>query len=127
MSGDKSLDAARYIRENFDPGDRLAVIVLNKRTDNVIQRITSAEKIAAPDFQAWLRQQNRQRSEIYLSMNALHERATGRTKTDIAAIRHLYLDIDQNGAMAVEKLLKRPDLPRPNYLINSSPDKWQVV
>jgi RepB DNA-primase N-terminal domain len=27
----------------------------------------------------------------------------------------------------VEALLKRPDLPRPNYSINSSPDKWQLI
>ena len=116
-----------YIRDNFEPGDRLAVILLNKRTENVIQRIASAEKIAADDFQAWLRFQNANGHEIYVSMNALAKTARGRTKADVETIRHVYLDFDDDGTAAVEKLLPRDDLPKPNYLINTSPDKWQVV
>jgi hypothetical protein len=45
----------------------------------------------------------------------------------VAFIRHVYLDFDDQGTEAVERLLKRQDLPQPNYLLNSSPDKWQVV
>lgn len=118
----------RYIEENFDRADRLAVVVLNKRTNAVMQRIATAESIAEADFQAWLRYCNEQaRSEIYISMNALHPDATGRTKQDVAAIRHIYLDFDEDGTTAVERLLKRQDIPQPNYLINTSPNKWQVV
>jgi hypothetical protein len=119
--------ASKYIRDNFEPGDRLAIVLLNKRTGAVMQRVAGAEKIASPDFQAWLRFQNSQRCEVYVSMNALREAARGRTKADIAVIRHVYLDFDENGTEAVEVLLKREGLPKPNYLINSSPDKWQVV
>jgi len=36
----------------------------------VIQRIATADEIASQDFQAWLRYQNAQRFEIYVSMNA---------------------------------------------------------
>src|SRR5438045_3428564 len=67
MNRDKSgMDremAGQYIRENFHPGDRLAVVLLNKRTNSVMQRVASAEKIISPDFQAWLRHQNAQRYE----------------------------------------------------------------
>jgi len=119
--------APRYIRENFEPTDRLAIVLLNKRSGSVTQRLASAEKIAAADFQAWLRYHNARRSEIYISMNALNDGARGRTKADVAIIRHVYLDFDENGTAAVEALVKREDLPKPNYLVNSSPDKWQVV
>jgi hypothetical protein len=119
--------AALYVRENFAPQDRLAVVLLNRHTNSVIQRIATAERIAAPDFQAWLRYENARRHEIYLSMNAVADGAKGRTKADIATIRHLYLDFDENGTVAVEALLKRAELPKPNYLINTSPGKWQVV
>lgn len=119
--------ASEYIRENFEPTDRLAIVLLNKRTRSVIQRLAEAKKIAAADFQAWLHAYNDQRYEIYISMNALHPQATGRRKDDVATIRHLYLDFDDSGTSAVETLLKRRDLPSPNYLVNSSPDKWQVV
>jgi hypothetical protein len=119
--------AADYIRENFEPTDRLAVVLLNKRTNSVIQRVASAETMAAPDFQAWLKEHNARRCEVYISMNALHPSALGRTKRDVASIRHVYLDFDVNGTAAVESLLKREDVPKPNYLISSSPGKWQVV
>jgi hypothetical protein len=119
--------AAQYIRENFEPTDRLAVVLLQKRTGTLIQRLARSEKLASNDFQAWLRHKNAEQYEIYVSMNALHENATGRTKSDVATVRHVYLDFDDNGTGAVEKLLRRQDLPQPNYLVNSSPDKWQVV
>jgi hypothetical protein len=119
--------APQYIAENFEPSDRLAVVLLNKRTGSVMQRIASAERIAAPDFQAWLTNRNSQKDEIYISMNALREDARGRTKSDIQAIKHLYLDFDENGTEAVDRLIRRQDLPLPNYQISSSPGKWHVV
>ncbi len=119
--------ASKYIEENFAPSDRLAVVLLDKRTGAVTQRIALAERIAAPEFQAWLRYRNAQNEEIYISMNTLREDARGRTKSDIQAIRHLYLDFDENGTEAVDRLIRREDMPLPNYLISSSPGKWQVV
>ena len=119
--------APEFIQMNFRPTDRLAVVLLNQRTHSVIQRLAPADTIAAGDFQAWLHCQNARRSEVYLSMNALADGAKGWTKADIAAIRHLYLDFDENGTEAVDTLLKREDLPRPNYLVNTSPGKWQVL
>src|SRR5262245_49348924 len=98
--------AAEYVRDNFKATDRLAAVLLNKRTGAVIQRLASAEKIAARDFQSWLRYLNAQRWEVYLSMNALKADAQGRTKADVAAVRHVYFDFDENGTEAVEGLLK---------------------
>jgi hypothetical protein len=119
--------AAQHLRENFEPGDRLAIVLLNKRTHDVIQRIASAERIAADDFQAWLRFQNANGYDVHISMNALANDARGRTKADVQTIRHIYLDFDEDGTAAVEKLLAREDLPKPNHLINTSPDRWQIV
>src|SRR5712692_4046997 len=116
-----------YLRASFEPTDRLAVVLVNKRPDSVIQRIATAEKIASQDFQAWLRYQNSQCYEIYVSMNALREGAKGRTKGDVAVIRHVYLDFDDNGTAAVRDLFKRQDLPTPSHVLNTSPDKWQVT
>src|SRR5437879_5033904 len=116
-----------YIRGNFEPSDRLAVVLINRRTGSVIQRLSSAEKIAAPDFQAWLRQENARRYDVYISMNALKPEAQGRTKADIVAIRHLYLDFDNDGNNAVHALFQRNDVPTPSYVLNTSPGKWQVT
>lgn len=121
------MSAAEYLRTQFDPNDRLAVVLVHKRTGTVIQRLASAEWIAALDFQAWLRHKNAAQNEVYVSMNALRSDAHGRTKGDVEAIRHVYLDFDENGTEALERLLKRSDLPQPSCVLSSSPGKWQVV
>ena len=116
-----------YIRENFKPEDHIAMVLIQKETHRVIQRVATAEKVMSPEFQAWLRHQNASRFEVYVSMNTLKEGSRSRTKEDIAQIRHIYLDFDESGTAAVQALVKRDDLPQPSYLVNSSPDKWQVV
>src|SRR5579864_1824323 len=118
--------ASEYIRDNFKTTDRLAVVLLHKQTGRVVQRVATADRIATTDFQAWLHQKNGERFEVFISMNALHQTARGRTKSDVDEIRHVYLDFDENGTVAVERLLARGDLPQPNDLLNSSPEKWQV-
>ncbi len=62
-----------------------------------------------------------------MSMNTLHEGACGRTKADIAAVRHIFMDIDEDGDQALRDIRQRRDLPAPSFLMNTSPDKWQVV
>jgi len=46
---DSDNPASRYLRENFAPDDRIAVVAINKRSGAVIQRLARAESIAAPD------------------------------------------------------------------------------
>jgi hypothetical protein len=116
-----------YLRDNFNVDDRIAVVLLNKRSGAVLQRVASIERVVAPEYQAWLRHMNAQKYEVYISMNTLKERTYRRTKADVDQIRHVYLDFDEDGTTAVRKLLQRTDVPEPNYLINSSPDKWQVI
>lgn len=123
---DKTI-AARFIRDNFEPQDRLAIVILDKRTDEIVQRLATAERIQEDSFQSWLRAMNAKKQEIFVSMNALDPQKWGRTKEQVTAIRHVYLDLDTDGTAAVERLLKREDLPKPNQLVNSSPDKWQVI
>jgi hypothetical protein len=102
-------------------------VLIQKETHRVVQRIATAEKIAAPAFQAWLRHENAQRCEVYVSMNTIKPGSRGRTKEDITEVRHIYLDFDDNGTAAVQALMQRQDVPTPNYLVNSSSGKWQVV
>ena len=115
-----------FIRDNFDPEDRLAVVLIDRRSGGVTQRIASARQIASPEFQVWLKSENCSNRDVFVSMNALNEQARGRTRGDVAVIRHLYLDFDENGTQAVDRLRSREDMPEPNYLVNTSPDHWQV-
>ena len=93
----------------------------------MVQRFAPAERIAAQDSQRWLAHMNRSGYDIYISMNALAENARDRTKESVAAIRHVYLDLDDGGDEALRRLLARKDLPKPNYVLHTSPGKHQVV
>ena len=121
-----SLSASDYILQNFEASDRIAVLVQGRRTGETIQRITTAKNAASEDFQEWLRHKNVS-SDVYIGMNALRPDAQSRTKEDIETIRHLYLDIDRKGALALETIENSGLVPRPNYILETSPDKYQVV
>ena len=122
-----SPSASEYINDNFKPSDRIAVLVLNRHLGETTQRITTAQKAASPEFQAWLRYKNANGADIYIGMNPLKQDASTRTKDDIETIRHLYIDLDHGGSAALEAIKNSDLVPRPNYVLNTSPDKFQVV
>jgi len=124
----ESNTARDYIRANFRPEDRLAIVLIQKSSGTVTQRISTAERIASDHVQAWLRQVNSEKkTDVYVSMNALHPDSHGRTKADVAEIRHVYLDIDKNGADIIQDLQGHTDVPLPNHIIESSPGKYQAI
>jgi len=119
--------ASEYILDSFGPTDRIAMLVLNRDFGETIQRITSAQKAASPEFQAWLRYKNANGSDIYIGMNPLRQDASTRTKEEIESIRHLYLDLDHGGPEALASVENSSVVPKPNYVLASSPGKFQVV
>jgi hypothetical protein len=118
---------SEYILDNFKPTDRIAVLVLNRQRGETTQRITTAQKASSPEFQAWLRYKNANGADIYVGMNALRHDASTRTKEDIETISHVYLDLDHSGTASLEAIGNSDLVPRPNYVLNTSPDKFQVV
>ncbi len=119
--------ASEYILDNFKPTDRIAVLVLNRQLGETTQRITTAQKASSPEFQAWLRYKNANGADIYVGMNPLQRHASTRTKNDIEKISHLYLDLDHGGTASLEALEDSSLVPRPNYVLNTSPEKFQIV
>jgi RepB DNA-primase from phage plasmid len=118
---------SEYILDNFEQTDRIAMLVLNRDFGETIQRITSAQKAASPEFQAWLRYKNANGSDIYIGMNPLKKDASTRTKEEIESIAHVYLDLDHGGAEALEVVENSSAVPKPNYVLGSSPEKYQIV
>src|SRR5213080_4927311 len=132
MNADENLErpvlsASEYILDNFKPTDRIAVLVLNRQLGETTQRITTAQKASSPELQAWLRYKNANGADIYVGMNPLQHHASTRTKDDIEKISHVYLDLDHGGGAAVDALEISDLVPRPNYVLNTSPEKFQVV
>lgn len=123
----KSLSASEYVLALFEPSDNVAVLARNRRTGQTVQRITTAETVAGPEFQSSLRRENSAGADIFIGMNPIKDGAYSRTKDSIREIRHLYLDLDTNGREAVESIRKSPEVPAPNFVLDTSPGKHQVV
>jgi RepB DNA-primase from phage plasmid len=123
----RSLTASEYVRELFRPDDNAAILVRNRGTGKTVQRITKAETIASPEFQAWLAARSAAGSDVYVGMNPIKEGAYSRTKENIKNIRHVYLDLDKKGDEALESIRNSTEVPPPNFVLDTSPGKHQVV
>ena len=123
----RSLTASEYVRELFGPDDNAAILVRNRATGKTVQRITKAETIASPEFQAWLAARSAAGSDVYVGMNPIKDGAYGRTKENIKNIRHVYLDLDKNGDEALEAIRNSTEVPPPNFVLDTSSGKHQVV
>lgn len=127
MDANDAVTSWNFIKQNYLPDDRVALVIRNRHEDYTLQRLLSAQDAASSRVQRFLRYENAHGSDIYISMNTLKPEAKGRTKADIAAIRHLYLDLDEDGDVRLQKILESPALPKPNYVLNTSPGKHQVI
>jgi len=117
----------QYVNENFEPSDWIAVLVRNRETGETIHRMSTAQRIATPEFQRWLRYKNAHGSDIYLSLNTFKDRVRNRTKSDLKRIRHVYVDLDEDGPRKLAGIRSDNAVPAPNYVLNTSPDKYQVI
>jgi hypothetical protein len=123
----KSLSAPEYVLALFAPSDNVAILVRHRHLGHSLQRITKAEIIAAPEFQSVLLEQNRAGADLFIGMNPIRDGAFNRTKQSLKEIRHVYLDIDRDGDHAIEVIRASLDIPTPNFVLNTSPGKYQVV
>ncbi|MGH9698622.1 MAG: DNA-primase RepB domain-containing protein [Candidatus Acidiferrales bacterium] len=123
----RPLTASEYVRELFGPDDNAAILARNRSTGHTVQTIAKAETIASPDFQAWLEGQSASGYDVYVGMNPVKDGAFSRAKQNIKDIRHLYLDLDRKGDEALKAIRDSTEVPPPNFVLDTSPGKHQVV
>lgn len=123
----RSLTSSEYVLALFGPSDNVAILVCNRHLGRTQQRIAKAGTIASESFQAALLEQNRAGADIFVGMNPIQEGAYKRTKQSLKEIRHVYLDLDRDGDQAIEIIRTSLDIPTPNFVLNTSPGKYQVV
>jgi hypothetical protein len=121
------LTASEYVLDLFEPAENAAVLVRNRATGKAIQRIARAEMVASPEFQTWLLNQNAAGSDVFLGMNPLKDEATTRIKANIKDIRTVYLDLDTNADQSLQAIRNSAEVPPPNFVLDTSPNKHQVV
>jgi hypothetical protein len=90
----RHLSAAQCVPTLHQPEDRVAVLARSRLREQTMQRILSAEDIASPPLQDWLKEQNDAGADIFLGMNPLRAGSFARTKKSIREIRHIYLDLE---------------------------------
>ena len=123
----RNLTAPQYVHELFGLADNAAILVRNRSTGHTVQTIAKAEAIASPGFQSWLANQSAAGADLYVGMNPIRDGAYSRTKGNIKEIRHVYLDLDKKGDEALDAIRNSPDVPAPNFVLDTSPGKHQVV
>jgi hypothetical protein len=121
------LTASEYVRKLFEPENNAAILVRNRSTGHTVQTIAKAETVASPDFQSWLAGQSAGGYDVFMGMNPIKDGAFSRTKGDIKDIRHVYLDLDRNGDQALQAIRNASEVPAPNFVLDTSPGKHQVV
>lgn len=123
----KSLTTSEYVLALFEPADNVAVLVRDRGRGQTLQRITTAEIAADPEFQSWMRERNRAGSDVFIGMNPIKDGSQSRTKENIKEIRHVYLDLDTNAGEALGAIRNSVDVPKPNFVLDTSPGKHQIV
>ena len=92
-----------------------------------MERVLKAETIESPAFQTWLANQSANGSDVFMGMNSIKDGAYSRTKENIKDIRHVYLDLDRKGDEGLEAIRNSTEVPAPNFVLDTSPGKHQVV
>ena len=123
----RMLSASEYVLALHSPEDRVAVLVRNRTRKQTLQRILAAEAIASPVFLYWLIEENDAGADIFLGMNPIKENSYNRTKDNIREIRHVYLDLDEGASASLRAIRTSGDIPTPNFVLDTSPQKHQVV
>ena len=132
MDPAESTESARgFLRALYGDQDRVAVLAVGRtEPKKVHQRIAPAEHVLADRFQAWLRYLNAQGHDIFVGMNPIRPGTKRREKADIAEVRRLQLDLDEDGARSLRKVLRDAGagrLPQPAIVVRSSENRYQVL
>jgi DNA primase RepB-like protein len=121
------LSASEYVLALHSPEARVAMLLRNHARRQTMQRILSAEVVASPTFQEWLRERSESGADVFLGMNPLRHNSCARTKECILEVRHVYLDLDEDGPASLHAIRTTGDVPVPNFVLDTSPEKNQVV
>lgn len=119
-----TFSAGDYILSLFKPDDPIAIMLL--RDGETPYRYASAQEVASYKYQAKLQHENKDGWNIYVCMSPLHG-GKRRVKENVEEVRAVFIDIDANGQAALDKIAKSTLVPKPHFVLESSPGKFQVI
>lgn len=119
--------AKDFLTRCFAPGSTIALLLRCENPAKTLQRVVTLEQALAPRYLGWLAHQNHHGANIYATANPLRPDSRKRTKEFIASVRHLYLDIDEDGDTRLAFLRASDSVPVPSAILSTSPGKYQVL
>jgi hypothetical protein len=122
-----NLIAAEFLTHCFAPDETIALLLRRENPAGITQRVIRMERVLDRRYQAWLSYQNSTGANVYVAANPLLPGSRKRTKESIAAIRHLYLDIDDDGDARLNALLGSNAVPHANIILSTSLGKYQAL
>jgi hypothetical protein len=119
--------ASNFLTRSFASCETIALLLRRKDAPRPQQRVVTVEQVLAPRYMAWLNYENDNGANIYLSANPLRAGSSKRTKESIASVRHIYIDIDEDGDARLTALRASDLVPTPTAIISTSPGKYQAL
>jgi hypothetical protein len=119
--------AADFLTRCFVPGESIALLLRRENPDGILQRIAPLERALATRYLGWLAHENSIGTNVYIAANPVRADSRKRTKESIAAVRHLYLDLDTDGEARLASLRASDAVPPPNAIVSTSLGKYQVL
>jgi hypothetical protein len=118
--------ARDFLARCFAPGSTIALLLRTESPAKTQQRLVTLEQALAPRYLGWLAHENQSGANIYVAANPLLSGSRKRTKESIASIRHVYLDIDEEGDARLAALRASDAVPPASAILSTSPNKYQV-
>jgi hypothetical protein len=119
--------AANFLTRSFASCETIALLLRREDAPRPQQRVVTVEQVLAPRYMAWLNFENDNGANIYVSANPLRPGSRKRTKECIASVRHIYIDIDDEGDARLATLRASDLVPTPTAIISTSPGKYQAL
>ncbi len=121
----------RFLDTAFEPEDWAAIFLKSHDVGSVAQRVGPVSWVRSEPFQRWLRGMNSRKYSIFVSVNAIMSGRRSRTRDAVGAVRHVFLDADDDGAGVLSRVESRRDLPPLSYVLHTSPNHlhlfWRVT
>src|SRR5580658_4678610 len=118
--------ARDFLTRCFAPGETIALLLRTEIPAKTQQRVVMLEQVLAPRYLGWLAHENHHGANVYVAANPFRSGSRKRTKESIASIRHVYLDIDEDGDARLAALRASGAVPPASAILSTSPSKYQV-
>ena len=119
--------AKDFLVRCFAPDSTIALLLRTESPAKTQQRFVTLEQALGPRYLGWLAHENHAGANVYVAANPLRPGSRRRTKESIDSVRHLYLDIDEDGDARLAALRASDAVPPATAVLSTSPHKYQAL